>query len=122
MVEKHVLNRYCCKVNEKLKSSSIKQKQIVHYTSQNQQKRANAAFLIASYAILYLKKSPKEAYKPLVAPNGHPLRPFQDAAMGISIYSIKLLGNNSAELFYSISDWSDSLQLTIVWNRFVKSL
>ncbi|XP_048506022.1 dual specificity protein phosphatase CDC14A-like [Athalia rosae] len=85
------LYKYCYKINEKLKSSANKQKQIVHYTSQNQQKRANAAYLIASYAILYLKKSPKEAYKPLVTPDGHPLRPFQDASMGVSIYNIKLL-------------------------------
>ncbi|XP_046737915.1 dual specificity protein phosphatase CDC14A-like [Diprion similis] len=87
------LYKYCCIVNEKLTSPANCKKQIVHYTSQNQQKRANAAFLIACYAILYLKKSPKEAYKPLIAANGHPLRPFQDASMGVSIYNIKLLGN-----------------------------
>ncbi|XP_046608862.1 dual specificity protein phosphatase CDC14C-like [Neodiprion virginianus] len=85
------LYKYCCTVNEKLTSPTNWKKQIVHYTSQNQQKRANAAFLIACYAILYLKKSPKEAYKPLIVANGHPLRPFQDASMGVSIYNIKLL-------------------------------
>ena len=46
-----MLYRYCCKLNKKLKSSSIGRKKIVHYTSFDQRKRSNAACLIASYAV-----------------------------------------------------------------------
>uniref|UniRef100_A0A8C6MRC3 CDC14 cell division cycle 14A n=1 Tax=Mus spicilegus TaxID=10103 RepID=A0A8C6MRC3_MUSSI len=42
--------RYCCKLNKKLKSYSLSRKKIVHYTSFDQRKRANAAFLIGAYA------------------------------------------------------------------------
>lgn len=46
-----MLYRYCCKLNKKLKSVSLSRKKIVHYTSFDQRKRANAAFLIGSYAV-----------------------------------------------------------------------
>ncbi|XP_066589266.1 dual specificity protein phosphatase CDC14C-like [Prorops nasuta] len=82
--------RYCCQVNEKLSNPDYSDKQIVHYTSLNAQNRANAAFLVSCYAILYLKQSPKEAFKNLTIANSLPLRPFQDASMGVSIYKIHL--------------------------------
>ena len=46
-----MLYRYCCKVNKKLKSVSLAKKKIVHFTSFDSRKRANAAFLVASYAV-----------------------------------------------------------------------
>ncbi len=69
-----MLYRYCCKLNRKLKvsrrfvsafgsiltnhqqtlltqSASLIRKRIVHYTSFEQRKRANAAFLISAYAV-----------------------------------------------------------------------
>lgn len=87
-----ILDRYCCKVNKKLRSPANKNKQIVHYTSQYPQKKANAAYLITSYAILYLKRNPRDAYATLIDGINQPLRPFQDASMGVSIYSIRLQG------------------------------
>ncbi|XP_075566133.1 dual specificity protein phosphatase CDC14A isoform X4 [Pelecanus crispus] len=45
-----MLYRYCCKLNKKLKYFSLSRKKIVYYTSFDQQKRANAAFLIGAYA------------------------------------------------------------------------
>lgn len=85
------LYRYCCKVNKKLKSFSLAKKRLVHYTSFDARKRANAAFLIASYAIIYLKKSPEEAYKPLVAGSNPPFLPFRDASFGPCSYNLTLL-------------------------------
>ncbi|XP_025109161.1 dual specificity protein phosphatase CDC14AB-like isoform X3 [Pomacea canaliculata] len=85
------LYRYCCKVNKKLKSFSLAKKRIVHYTSFDARKRANAAFLIASYAIIYLKKTPEEAYKPLVAGSNPPFLPFRDASFGPCSYNLTLL-------------------------------
>ncbi|GBN11493.1 Dual specificity protein phosphatase CDC14B [Araneus ventricosus] len=70
------LYRYCCKLNKKLKSYSLSKKKIVHYTTSDPRKRVNAAFLIGSYAIIYLKKSPVEAYQPLVSNNTPMFIPF----------------------------------------------
>jgi protein-tyrosine phosphatase len=66
-------------------------KKIVHYTSFDQRKRANAACLIASYAIIYLKKTPEEAYKPLVNGTNPPFFPFRDASFSGSTYNLTLL-------------------------------
>jgi cell division cycle 14 len=126
-----MLYRYCCKLNKKLKvshlhwlnpwtwkncglpkkSSSLIRKRVVHYTSFEQRKRANAAFLISSYAvssellawsncfvlkflvlfkIIYLKKTPEEAYKPLISGNIAPYLPFRDASFGGSTYNLTL--------------------------------
>lgn len=86
-----MLYRYCCKLNKKLKSFSLAKKRIVHYTSFDARKRANAAFLIASYAIIYLKKTPEEAYRPLVAGSNPPFLPFRDASFGACTYNLTLL-------------------------------
>ncbi|KAL5016950.1 hypothetical protein ScPMuIL_006539 [Solemya velum] len=85
------LYRYCCKLNKKLKSFSLAKKRIVHYTSFDARKRANAAFLIGAYAIIYLKKTPEEAYRPLVAGSNPPFLPFRDASFGACTYNLTLL-------------------------------
>uniref|UniRef100_A0A2C9JH81 Uncharacterized protein n=1 Tax=Biomphalaria glabrata TaxID=6526 RepID=A0A2C9JH81_BIOGL len=86
-----LLYRYCCKVNKKLKSFSLGKKRIVHYTSFDARKQANAAFMISSYAIIYLKKTPEEAYRPLVAGSNPPFLPFRDASFGPCSYNLTLL-------------------------------
>ncbi|XP_054007996.1 dual specificity protein phosphatase CDC14C-like [Hylaeus anthracinus] len=85
------LYKYCSKVNKKLQSPAHKDRQIVHYTSQRDHKRANSAYLVASYAVLYLNKSPREAYNALFMGGDVPIKPFQDASMGTSIYTIHIL-------------------------------
>ena len=37
----------------KMQSPALSKKSIVHYTTEDQQKRANAAFLIAAYAVSF---------------------------------------------------------------------
>ncbi|KAJ7414223.1 dual specificity protein phosphatase CDC14B-like protein [Pitangus sulphuratus] len=59
--------RYCCKLNKKLKSFSLTRKKIIHYTGFDQKKQANAAFLIGSYAIIYLRESPEDVYRLILA-------------------------------------------------------
>lgn len=86
-----MLYRYCCKLNKKLKSFSLGKKKIVHYTSFDARKRANAALLIGSYALIYLKKTPEEAYRPLVAGSNPPFLPFRDASFGTCTYNLTLL-------------------------------
>lgn len=41
--------------------------------------------------IIYLKKTPEEAYKPLIGGNSPPFCPFRDAAYGMSTYHLTLL-------------------------------
>lgn len=50
-----MLYRYCCKVDRKLKNVALLNKKIIHYTTLNSEDRVNAAFLVGSYAVSYLK-------------------------------------------------------------------
>ncbi|CAF3967910.1 unnamed protein product [Rotaria sp. Silwood2] len=88
-----VVHRYCTKLNKKINNPSLLHKRIIHYTSFDPKKRANAAFLIAAYSIIHLKRTPEAAYKPLI--NGinaaHPFLPFRDASLGSSSYNLTLL-------------------------------
>ncbi|XP_042191351.1 dual specificity protein phosphatase CDC14AB isoform X2 [Callorhinchus milii] len=86
-----MLYRYGCKLNKKLKSFTLSRKKIVHYTSFDQKKRANAAFLIGAYAVIFLKKSPEEAYRSLVAGKNPPYLPFRDASFGNCTYNLTIL-------------------------------
>ncbi|CAF0934947.1 unnamed protein product [Didymodactylos carnosus] len=88
-----MLCRYCTKLNKKLNSSALSHKRIIHYTTFDPKKRANAAFLISAYAIIYLKRTPEEAYKPLVSAinTTQPFLPFRDASLGPSSYNLTLL-------------------------------
>lgn len=85
------LYRYCCKLNKKLKAFSLAKKKIVHYTSPMSHRRANAAFLIGAYAVIYLKKLPEEAYRPLVSGSNPPFLPFRDASNGPVTFHLTLL-------------------------------
>lgn len=54
------LYKYCNILNNKLKTTPGQK--VIHYTSTDPQKRANAAFLISAFAVLYLAQSPNDAY------------------------------------------------------------
>ncbi|XP_017006290.2 dual specificity protein phosphatase CDC14A isoform X1 [Drosophila takahashii] len=86
-----MLYRYCMKLNTKLNAKCHANKKIVHYTSMNPAKRLNAAYLIGSYAIIYLNKTPQEAYRPLVAGEIPAYTRFCDASYGPSSFKISLL-------------------------------
>ncbi|XP_058890715.1 dual specificity protein phosphatase CDC14AB-like isoform X6 [Acipenser ruthenus] len=86
-----MLYRYCCKLNKKLKSFTLSRKRIVHYTSFDQRKRANAAVLIGAYAVIYLKKTPEEAYRALVSGSNASYLPFRDASLGNCTYNLTVL-------------------------------
>ncbi|KAK1165371.1 dual specificity protein phosphatase CDC14AB isoform X2 [Acipenser oxyrinchus oxyrinchus] len=86
-----MLYRYCCKLNKKLKSFTLSRKRIVHYTSFDQRKRVNAAVLIGAYAVIYLKKTPEEAYRALVSGSNASYLPFRDASFGNCTYNLTVL-------------------------------
>jgi cell division cycle 14 len=86
-----LLYRYCMKLNKKLNSYTLAKKKIVHYTTMDAHKRANAAYLISSYAVIYLDKSPEEAYHPLQGGLNPPFVPFRDASFGVAVYTIGIM-------------------------------
>ncbi|XP_070764421.1 dual specificity protein phosphatase CDC14AB isoform X1 [Enoplosus armatus] len=86
-----MLYRYCCKLNKKLKSFTLTRKRIVHYTSFDQRKRSNAAVLIGGYAVIYLKKTPEEAYRALISGSNASYLPFRDASFGNCTYNLTVL-------------------------------
>uniref|UniRef100_A0A3Q3W6V6 protein-tyrosine-phosphatase n=1 Tax=Mola mola TaxID=94237 RepID=A0A3Q3W6V6_MOLML len=86
-----VLYRYCCKLNKKLKSFTLTRKRIVHYTSFDQKKRSNAAVLIGGYAVIYLKKSPEEAFRALNSSSNASYLPFRDASFGNCTFNLTVL-------------------------------
>ncbi|XP_057257794.1 dual specificity protein phosphatase CDC14A isoform X2 [Pezoporus wallicus] len=86
-----MLYRYCCKLSKKLKYFSLSRKKIVYYTNFDQRKRANAAFLIGAYAVIYLKKTPEEAYRTLLSGSNPPYLPFRDASFGNCTYNLTIL-------------------------------
>ncbi|XP_031430079.1 dual specificity protein phosphatase CDC14AB isoform X2 [Clupea harengus] len=86
-----MLYRYCCKLNKKLKSFTLTRKRIVHYTSFDQRRRANAAVLIGAYAVIYLKKTPEEAYRALISGSNASYLPFRDASFGNCTFNLTIL-------------------------------
>ncbi|XP_041791529.1 dual specificity protein phosphatase CDC14AB isoform X1 [Chelmon rostratus] len=86
-----MLYRYSCKLNKKLKSFTLTRKRIVHYTSFDQRKRSNAAVLIGGYAVIYLKKTPEEAYRALISGSNASYLPFRDASFGNSTFNLTVL-------------------------------
>lgn len=57
--------KYCRILNEKIDLYLNKQT-IVHYTSIEPKKKANSAFLLGCYGVLYLSLTPRDALKPLL--------------------------------------------------------
>ena len=85
------LYHYCIKLNRKLKSYYLAKKKIVHYTSLDAKKRSNAAFLISAYAVIFMGKSPDEAFKPLQGGLSTGFTPFRDASTSRPVYTFPIL-------------------------------
>ncbi|XP_063687151.1 dual specificity protein phosphatase CDC14C-like isoform X2 [Bolinopsis microptera] len=83
-----MLYRYCVKVNKKLKSPTLRGRKLIHYTSYDARKRANAACLICCYAVIYLNKTPEEAFAPFRNGKGHQFYAFRDASYGACTYKL----------------------------------
>lgn len=73
--------RYCRKVNKKLKASALSNNRIVHFTSPEITKRTNAAFLVGCYQIIYLNRTPDEAYKHLLLDKYRTFAPYRWVAL-----------------------------------------
>lgn len=77
-------------LNAKLEDPKLQSKVIMFYSGSHAHKRANAAFLICSWAILYLHQSPEEAYAPFrsVYP---PFPPWHDATPTACYFNLTVL-------------------------------
>lgn len=62
------LFKFCCQLNTYLFTPNIKR--IVYYSSGDPNRRANAAYLIGSFAIIYLNISPRKIYQTLSIAGG----------------------------------------------------
>nr|CAI5831508.1 unnamed protein product [Callosobruchus analis] len=85
-----MLYHYCVKLRRKLSNPAFHNKKIVHYTCIDVEKRVNAAFLIGSYAIIYLNFEPEQAYEVLNHDSTKDYLKFRDASIG-EPYTLSLL-------------------------------
>ena len=103
-----MLYKYCVMLNNLLLAPEHAGKTIYHYTTHDVHKRSNAAYLISSFAMLYLHKSVEEVARPLQAMSP-PLLAFRDASYGSCTYKLSvhdcLQGLNQA-LLHEYFDFS----------------
>lgn len=84
------LYRFCQMLNNKLRDKSLSGKRIYYYSGTHGHRRANSAFMMCAYAIIYLGRTPEEAYRPFqgVYP---PFPPFHDASPCVCTYNLTVL-------------------------------
>lgn len=84
------LMRFCKLLNSKLDDPKLQDKTIVYFSGSHAHKRANSAFLICGWAILYLNKTPEEAYAPFrnIYP---PFPPWHDATPTVCHFNLTVL-------------------------------
>jgi len=77
-------------LNAKLQSPELRDKVIYYYSSSHPHARANAAFLMGAWQVLYLGRSPEDAWKPL-GDYGPDYPPFHDASPCACTYDVTVL-------------------------------
>ncbi|KAI9338105.1 dual specificity protein phosphatase [Zopfochytrium polystomum] len=82
--------RFCEIMQEKMRNENLKHKKICLYSSLDSDKRANAAYLMCAYMLIGQKKTPEEAFQPLVGISP-PFLPYRDAGYGPATYHITIL-------------------------------
>ena len=80
------LYRFCQRLNALLSDKRLANKRIYYYCSTHSHKRTNSAFLVTAYTLLFLGRSPEEAYRPFrgIYP---PFPPFHDASPCVCTYT-----------------------------------
>ena len=73
--------RYCRLVKAILDDPQLMNKKIVHFTSQDPKKRANAAYLVGAFLVMMLRKPADLAHRPFLNIRP-PFLPYRDATMG----------------------------------------
>ncbi|XP_044264407.1 dual specificity protein phosphatase CDC14B-like isoform X2 [Tribolium madens] len=101
------LYKYSCKVTKMLQNFRGRKK-IVHYTSHDPNKKANAAYLVGCFAVVCMKMEPFEVYKILLITE--PYKQFVDALQRTSVHTIRLFDCFSGvakALQYNLFDFTD---------------
>eukprot|EP01006_Ploeotia_vitrea_P037014 TRINITY_DN66080_c6_g1_i1.p1 TRINITY_DN66080_c6_g1~~TRINITY_DN66080_c6_g1_i1.p1 ORF type:complete len:770 (-),score=406.31 TRINITY_DN66080_c6_g1_i1:151-2460(-) len=80
------LYRFSVLLNTKLNSPVLKNKRIYHVTSIREQNRANGAYLIGAWQVLFLNRTADEAWQPLS--KCRPFIPFRDASMAVCTFRL----------------------------------
>ncbi|KAI9188660.1 cell division control protein 14 [Blastocladiella emersonii ATCC 22665] len=84
------LYRFICLLDAKLKDPQLAAKTVVLYSSNDNGKRANAAYLISAYMMVMHHQEPEEAFSPLFGLTP-PLTPFRDAGSGPPTYFLSVV-------------------------------
>ncbi|XP_014241945.1 dual specificity protein phosphatase CDC14AB-like [Cimex lectularius] len=105
------LYRFCCMLFAKLTSKNYINKKLVYWTILDKKKRANAAFLISAFAVIYLNRSPRDAIGPILKTK-HPIAPFVDANMNgvneaFTIRIIDCLNGLNRAFYFGLVCFSD---------------
>eukprot|EP00730_Choanoeca_flexa_P012379 TRINITY_DN410_c0_g1_i1.p1 TRINITY_DN410_c0_g1~~TRINITY_DN410_c0_g1_i1.p1 ORF type:complete len:448 (+),score=79.25 TRINITY_DN410_c0_g1_i1:210-1553(+) len=79
--------RFCMKLKAILEDPSDTHKRVFFCTGYDRQIRSNAAVLIGMFSLLYLNKTPEQAYYPL-STLSPALVPFRDASYGTCSYKL----------------------------------
>jgi len=82
------LFKFCQLLIGLLKDPALTDRKIVYYSARRKEKRANATFLISAFSMLYLHKTPKEAFYPF---RKNSLPPFHDATPFECTYKLTVL-------------------------------
>ena len=71
--------RFVVELEKLMNNADYKTSKIIHHTSLDVAKRANAAYLMGAYQVIILKKSAVEAWAPFINVSP-PFKPFRDAS------------------------------------------
>lgn len=82
--------RFVTELDKLLSNKDYAKSKIIHYTSLDVAKRANAAYLMGAFQIIILKKSALEAWAPFVNVEP-PFKPFRDASYTNCSYECTIL-------------------------------
>lgn len=82
--------RFVTELDKLLKNKDYTKSKIIHYTSLDVAKRANAAYLMGAFQIIVMKKTAVEAWAPF-ADVQPPFKPFRDASYTNCSYECTIL-------------------------------
>ncbi|KAJ8328320.1 cell division control protein 14 [Batrachochytrium dendrobatidis] len=85
----HVM-RFCEVLQGKFRDPATSNKKICLYSSMDNDKRANAVFLICAYMVIVQNQTPEDAYRPFMSISP-PFVPYCDAGYGAATYHITIL-------------------------------
>ena len=82
------LYRFCQQLRVKLEDEELGRKRIFYYSGTHSHRRANSVFLIAAFSMLYLGRTPEEAFEPFRRMR---FAPFHDASPCVCTYHLTIL-------------------------------